>query len=109
MKRNEAVWITWEHHRRTEELALALGISVLIVKRAGRPLLNPWLPLIRTFVLLLRLRHRVIFVQNPSLLLTVAACLVKPFKKFRVIQDLHSYFAQHVEYPRTFRGRVYKL
>jgi len=106
--RPAALWLTWENHRRSRELAGALGAKLQVVRKSRWASLNPLWPLMKTIGTLLRASSPVVVVQNPSLLLATVACLLKPLKGYRLVQDLHSYFCLHMERPRGLKGRVYR-
>ena len=103
-----AAWLSWDFHRRSSELARALDIPFEVMARRPWPGGNALWPLLKTAARLVRARERVIIVQNPSLLLTTLACLLRPWRRWRLVQDLHSYFSLHVPQARGFRGRVYR-
>lgn len=88
----EAIWITWEDHRRSRVLAAALGCAYRpLLRRAAygpRVAVLGW----RTLRLLLRRRPRLLFVQNPSLALTTLACLLRPLLGYVLVVDRHSNF-----------------
>jgi hypothetical protein len=63
------LWLTWERHRRSETLARALGARyVPLVSGMPRPLRYGLLTL-KTIGLLLNERPRLVFAQNPSIVL----------------------------------------
>jgi len=100
-------WIAWEYHRRSRELARALGADFF-------PLLSPLpYPLriallsLRTFVLLVRRRPRLLFIQNPSLMLALLACLLRPLFRYRLVVDRHSNFIMRTrKVPRPVESVV---
>lgn len=89
---SETIWITWEDHRRSRELADALGCAYHpLVSRSpyGLRLLRlGW----RTVRLLQKRRPGLLIVQNPSLMLATLACLLKPFFGYALVVDRHSNF-----------------
>ena len=90
MKKNSAIWITWEKHRRTESLSSILAIPLYCL-RSSLPIFlkHPWL-LLRTFFLLLHLRPQLLFVQNPSAFLTIEAILLKHILGYVLVVDAHN-------------------
>jgi glycosyltransferase involved in cell wall biosynthesis len=107
-ERRGPVWLTWDSHRRTNELAARLRVPVRVVARPKFPVLDQAWPLAKTLAILAFTRRRAIIVQNPSLLLSSAAALLKPWKGYGLVQDLHSYFIQHMDRPRGIFARVYR-
>ncbi len=106
---SQAVWLSWENHRRSREMSKSLGVPFHVIRGLKGPLCYPLMPFLASVRTLLSTTADTVIVQNPSLLLTVLACALKPVKRFRVIQDLHSYFAQHIHEGIGFRGKVYRL
>lgn len=86
------VWLTWEKHRRTRELAKSLNAS-LIELALPRHRLFRYLKGVPTSVAhLWRARRNTLVVQNPSLVLTALACIFrKPFG-YTLVVDRHSNF-----------------
>ena len=106
---SQAVWLSWENHRRSREMARALDIPFRVIDTSKGPfwrILYPAVPLIRSFFILLTIDARTVVVQNPSLLLTTLACLIKPIRRYYLVQDLHSYFSWDL--PPGLRTMVYK-
>jgi glycosyltransferase involved in cell wall biosynthesis len=87
---NGAIFISWESHQRTRTLCKKLGIPLFeIVVRAGR--IRRYLSsTAQTFTVIRRNKPRVVFVQNPSMVLTVFCTLLKPFLGFKLIVDAHN-------------------
>jgi L-malate glycosyltransferase len=100
-------WVTWHASRRTMELARALGVAVRLIRRGRFRWPGRALALTRSFYHLAVTPARILIVQNPSVLLTSAACLLKPLKRYRLIQDLHSAFYGTSQRPKGIRDRVY--
>ncbi|MGQ0645177.1 MAG: glycosyltransferase [Elusimicrobiota bacterium] len=107
-KKSGMAWLSWERHRRTVQLASALGAELRILPKSRRRIFNPWAPMFKSLIALLFSRVRLIFVQNPSLALTTLACAVKPLKGYKLVADLHSYFTLHVHRAVGLRNKVYK-
>ena len=85
-------WITWEDHRRSRELAAAFACDYIAMDSA-RPYVLRVLDLgWRTWRLLVRRRPRLVFIQNPSLVLAALACTLKPLLRYRLVVDRHSNF-----------------
>jgi glycosyltransferase involved in cell wall biosynthesis len=105
---NETIWLTWDRHRRTQEMAAALNVPVVRVSRGSKKWMDPVWPSVATVRRLFERRPKTVITQNPSLLLTAIVCAFKKRLGYRVIQDLHSYFFQHMDRPSSIRGRVYR-
>lgn len=86
----KAIWIAWERHRRTMELADYLGIAPAIFDSSlPRVLKYPKL-VWATFLAIRAARPRSLIVQNPSVVLAFLACLLKNRFKYRLIVDAHN-------------------
>ncbi|TMQ64252.1 MAG: glycosyltransferase family 4 protein [Candidatus Eisenbacteria bacterium] len=91
-RRGPAIWISWERHRRSRELARALSVPLyeIVSRRGGR--LRSIDCALRTTGLLLRVRPSLLFVQNPSIQLAALASFLKPVFGYTLVVDRHSNF-----------------
>ncbi len=106
---NNLIWLSWDNHRRSYELAKKLAVRFHVIGRGYWRIFDPIIPSLRTLLFLAFRNYKIIIVQNPSLILTCIVCLLKPLKGFRIIQDLHSYFASHIDKGVGLRGKIYRL
>jgi glycosyltransferase involved in cell wall biosynthesis len=87
----KSIWITWEKHRRTEELAEAVGAKLYVLEH--NPTIGRYFVLIaRTLMLIHKERAQIVFSQNPSLILAFLLCYFKRFYGFCCVVDRHSNF-----------------
>jgi glycosyltransferase involved in cell wall biosynthesis len=86
----DRVWIVWERQRRSIELARRLGCEFHEYDIQG-PLRYP-ISIARTVRLLAARRPRLLFVQNPSMILATIACLYGVLTGNAVIVDRHTTF-----------------
>ena len=90
-KKPQAVWISWFWHRRTHSLCTKWRLPLEIVDDGG---FAGWrrrvVQILRTAARLLSASEEVVFVQNPSLGLTVVACVIRRIKRFRLVVDAHN-------------------
>jgi glycosyltransferase involved in cell wall biosynthesis len=84
-----------------------MSTPLTIIGKSDWRVLDPWVPLLKTVLYLLTTQRKVILVQNPSLILTLIACLIKPLKGYKLVQDLHSYFSW-IGDATDLRARVYR-
>jgi glycosyltransferase involved in cell wall biosynthesis len=87
-----ALWITWEDHRRSRELASILEATYFPLLHSGPrhfryPILS-W----KTIRALSLYRPNVVFCQNPSIVLNLLLCLLKFLFKYKLVVDRHSNF-----------------
>jgi glycosyltransferase involved in cell wall biosynthesis len=85
-----ALWITWERHRRSQQLSRYLGIELFEVVRKGPRYLRHPSAAWDTLRILRRRRPRAIVVQNPSVFLALLSVLVQPLFRYRLIIDAHN-------------------
>ncbi len=86
----KTLWISWYPHRRTSGLCAAWEVPLEIVA-SGHTGLRKWIEQsIATLGLLHRKRPQILFVQNPSLGLTVLAMLVRSWFSYYLVVDAHN-------------------
>ena len=87
---NDGLFITWEQHRRALTLSSYLDIEYICLE-TNLPFLFRYLCLgIRSIKVLLKKRPKILFVQNPSIILSTLALLMKPIFKYKLIIDAHN-------------------
>jgi glycosyltransferase involved in cell wall biosynthesis len=83
--------ITWERHRRMNELSDWLGVNLRILESKHRGLRRYLALAWTTFWILARERPSRVFIQNPSLVLATLVLLLRPFfGRYRVVMDAHN-------------------
>ncbi len=87
-EKNKVIWISWQYHRRTDELVKLLGIPWIKLEGKGA-VKYIHLP-IKTFIKIYRMRPCVLIIQNPSMILTVLAIALKYLFKYKLIVDAHN-------------------
>ncbi len=85
----KTIWITWEPHRRTREIARALDIELFEFAAPGGWGRYPRL-LAQTTRCLLRRRPACLFIQCPSVVLAAWVGLLKPLFRYALVADLHN-------------------
>jgi len=103
----EMLWITWENHRRSNELSKALGVQLFTLLYRGSYLEKVLFLSLKTAALLLRLRPRRVIAQNPSMVLSALLCFLKPFFGYKVIVDRHSNFKFETQDSPKLKYRVF--
>src|SRR5262245_25632217 len=89
-KRSQRIWITWETQRRNRTLSEKVDAELYEIDIHAHRLLRYPLSLIKTLAILLRRRPRLLFVQNPSLVLALFAVIYgRVFCKL-VVVDAHN-------------------
>lgn len=86
----EAIFISWERHQRTRTLCKKLDIQLFeIVAHAGG--IKRYLSSIaQTFSTIRTQKPKTVWVQNPSIVLTMFCTLTRPFFGFKLIVDAHN-------------------
>jgi len=87
---DNAIWVSWQRHRRTETLTSKMGIPFYAFSSGSSRFIKHPFFILRTLWLLMRKRPRILFVQNPSALLTLFAICLKPFLGYRLVVDAHN-------------------
>jgi glycosyltransferase involved in cell wall biosynthesis len=101
-ERLQALWISWNTHRRTAGLCAAWGVPLRVV-RSERSGLRRWIEqAVATIGLLQRRRPQILFVQSPSLALSLLALLVRRAFAFYLVVDAHNEGVRPFDRP----GRV---
>ncbi len=86
------IWITWESHRRSEELAKAFQAKYIVLDIEMFRVVRYVILSVLTFYNLLKEKPNVVFCQNPSVVLATILCVYKYLLKYILIVDRHSNF-----------------
>ena len=91
------VWISWEKHRRTRELSNVLGIELHELIFDCNFLFRYSVLSLRTCWLIFKKKPSIVFVQCPSIVLTLLAIILKRFFCYILVIDAHN----AAVYPNT--------
>lgn len=83
-------WITWEKQVRNRGLSSSLNASYYEFNYNLPRLLRYTLCLARTLKVLMRARGHIVFVQNPSIVLSVVAVILRPIMSYKLVVDAHN-------------------
>jgi len=86
------IWITWEDHRRSRELAESFDAEYIFVKSPKNRLAKYIYSTVLTLYLIARKSPDNVFCQNPSVMLAYVVVLMKKFFRYKAIVDRHSNF-----------------
>jgi glycosyltransferase involved in cell wall biosynthesis len=100
-----ALWITWEHHRRTTELCRALSIELCELTSRRARAVRYLVLVVRTVRCLLRRRPTLVVVQCPSVVLGAVVAMLKPLLRFTLVADLHNEAVR----PYSISSRLYGM
>jgi len=89
-KMKNVIFITWEKHRRTKELANSLDVELFELTYDGLSFIRYLVLIGSTFSVILRNRPKVLIVQLPSVILALEVCILKLIFHFSLIIDAHN-------------------
>jgi len=96
------LWVAWSFHRRTDGLCAAWKIPLHVIRPEFAGPLR-WVELsLKTLRLLRRTRPTTLFVQNPSLALTILAVAVRPLFGYYLVVDAHNEGVRPFDRPYAF-------
>lgn len=84
------LWVSWERHRRTLELARFLGIEAISFDLDLPRLIRYSHLSLKTMALLWKTRPKVLIIQNPSIVLGLITAVMKPIFSYRLLVDAHN-------------------
>lgn len=93
--------VTWFDHRRTRELCSGLDIELAVLVTRRRGALRYLQLTMRTLAKLVQRRPQVLLVQNPSLVLSALAVLLRGLFGYRLIVDAHNEAIAPYENPQA--------
>lgn len=88
----EMIWLSWENHRRSRELAGALGVPLIIYTSFFKSGFSHICLSLKTIIDISREKPKILIVQNPSIVLAFVASIAKYLYKYRLIVDRHTNF-----------------
>jgi len=104
-----AAWLTWEHQRRNSGIAEALGVRLFEFGVPGPRWRRYLIALGQTLRVLVTKRPKLLFVQNPSVVLAATACLYGWMLRARVVVDAHNGALEPLAGGRGLSGFVARL
>lgn len=102
------IWISWERHRRTLELSEAFNAKLFVIDIKGIPIYSYVISSYKTFIVIRTERPQILFVQNPSMVLSAWACLLKPFFKYKLVVDRHTNFKFEFRNSRKLKWLIFR-
>lgn len=83
-------WIAWQNHRRTEELCSYLGIKPTVLDSNSLRIFKHPLFVLKTIREIYKGEIETLIVQNPSIILTLVACLLRRVRGYKLVVDTHN-------------------
>ncbi len=105
----QPVWIAWERQRRSTTLASELGAELKVFEFEPNGLKRYFVLGWRTLPILWKWRGKVVFVQNPSVVLSALASLLRPLLRYALVVDRHSNFLFDRQPPYSIIERGFLL
>jgi len=106
---SNAIWIVWDDHRRSRELANYLGVEYIVCEYSGAALLRYIVLTFRTLDYVFKKKPNIIFCQNPSVVLASLLAVFARRKKFTLIVDRHSNFKIEPRGTSLWKWRLFHL
>ena len=91
------IWIAWERQRRSIEMAKKVGATLYIFDFGGK--LRYPICFIKTLLTLFKERPRILFVQNPSMILASMVCIYGLVSDTHIVVDRHTTFRLDKDKP----------
>jgi hypothetical protein len=92
-KNSDSIWITWENQRRNRELSSYLNIELFELKEIDKirnRIKKYLLGLIKTIIICVQTKPKIIVCQNPSLVLSLFLVIIKPIFNISLAIDAHN-------------------
>lgn len=86
---DNAIWITWENQVRNKSLASMLGVKLYIFTCGGSRLKRYLFCTFKTLNLLFFEKPKIVFAQNPSIVLNLFLLLARPVFHYKLVSDAH--------------------
>lgn len=102
---SDRIWIAWENQRRSIELAKHFRCEFHMIDYSGK--LRYIYSIISTFKILFKQKPKILFVQNPSMILATLACLYKLISNTFIVVDRHTTFRLNKPKTGSLRIRIF--
>lgn len=84
------IWITWEHQPRNRSMSKCVNAKYFEVVIESNRLVRYFISIIRTLRIIHSENPSIIFVQNPSMVLSTLAVLCRPLWRYNLVIDQHN-------------------
>ena len=102
---NNVLWISWESHRRTDEICDFLSIKPCVIISSKTSKVRYFYLVKETLKKIYKTKPSTLIVQNPSIVLASIAVILQLFFKYRLFVDAHNEAVQ----PYTHNSGVVKF
>lgn len=90
MKNKSKIWITWERQRRNHSMCKELGVDLYEIVINRHIIVRYLLSILKTLNIIYNRRPSVLFVQNPSLILSLFSILLRYVFRYKLVVDEHN-------------------
>jgi glycosyltransferase involved in cell wall biosynthesis len=85
----ESIWITWENQVRNHSMARHLQSKLYVIQTTGNRLKRYTYCILLSLLAIWSEKPKILYVQNPSLLLNFLALMLRPLVRFKMVSDAH--------------------
>lgn len=104
---SRSIWITWEDHRRSRELAKVLEADYFAFHKSGNRYVRYFILGVKTIFFLFKIRANIVYCQNPSIVLAAIVCFLKPILRYKIVVDRHSNFKFQFLNSRNVKWKIF--
>jgi glycosyltransferase involved in cell wall biosynthesis len=87
---SNVIWISWENHRRTDEICDYLSIKPYVIVSSRSSLIRYFYLIKETIKTISRSKPSTLIVQNPSIVLAAIAVMLQYVFRYQLIVDAHN-------------------
>ncbi len=106
---SKPIWITWDDHRRSRELASHWGMEYQVFEYSGAFLIRYIFLAFRTLSYVDKKKPNIIICQNPSVVLAALLALTARRKRFALVVDRHSNFKIESRKSLHLKWKIFHL
>jgi len=86
---NNAIWVSWEHQIRNISMSSKLGVKSYTIEFSGNRIARYIYCICKTIFIVNRDKPKIVFAQNPSIILTYLMLFMKSMFRFKLVIDAH--------------------
>lgn len=105
----ESIWITWDDHRRSRELAEHWGMDYKVFEYSGNAFIRYILLSIKTLKYINQNKPDIVICQNPSIVLAAILTIFRKIKKFVLVVDRHSNFKIELRESPLLKWKLFHI
>lgn len=101
------IWVTWDDHRRSRELAKAFDAEYFVLSCDYSRIFRYVYLVVLTCALVVKRKPKTVFCQNPSIFLASFLSVLKVLYRYKLIVDRHSNFKFDTESSNSLKWRLF--